>query len=198
MRFSSRNHAVGHDEYYNIAVCDRCRERDAADILAGDLTRIHDYLAERGVRLMYWSEKMLNHITSWGEGLGGAERHCKCSRNTVHDMPATYEAIDRIPGDCIAHNWYWALRETHDEVFLSRGMAMTYGNWDPRGFLHWQERVNAGALGAAPSHWTTLDETTMQRNGVLLSIVFGAYLFWRRDYTDDRYDELLKASMEEL
>ena len=189
---------IGHDEYYSIAVCDACRQRDPADILAGDITRIHDYLVRRGIRVMYWSEKMLEHITSWGEGLAGAERHCKCSRNTVHRIPATWRAIDRIPPDCIAHHWYWALRESHDQAFLSRGMEMTYGNWDPRGFVNWQKRVEAGALGAAPSHWTALNQVTMQRNGVLLSLVFGAYLLWRTDYTDDRYDELLRAAMEEL
>ncbi len=189
---------IGHDEFYTYGLCERCRQRSAADILAGDITRIHDYLAEHGIRLMYWSEKMLNHITSWGEGWGGAERHCKCSRKTVHDMPATYTAIDKIPKDCISHNWYWGMRESHDDEFLSRGMDMTYGNWDPRGFVNWQKRVEAGAMGAAPSHWTTLEEVTMQRNSVLIDIVFGAYLFWKTDYTDDRYEELFKASIEEL
>lgn len=189
---------IGHDEYYSIGICEACRKRDPADILAKDITRIHDYLAERGIRLMYWSEKMLNHITSCGEGLGGAERRCQCARNTIHHIPATYPAIDRIPQDCIAHHWYWALREEHDKVFLSRNMTMTYGNWDPRGFINWQKRVDAGAMGAAPSHWTTLNQVTMQRNGVLMSIVFGAYLLWRKDYTDDCYDKLLKECMQEL
>lgn len=189
---------VGHDEFYTYGLCERCRQRSAPEILAGDINRIHEYLAAHGIRLMYWAEKVLNHVTSWGEGLGGAERHCKCSRNTVHDMPATYPALDMIDKDCIAHNWYWGMSEKHDRAFLSRGMTMTYGNWDPRGIINWQQRVEAGAKGAAPSHWTTLDEITMQRNGVLISLVFGAYLFWKTDYTEDRYDALMKASMEEL
>lgn len=189
---------VGHDEFYTYGLCERCKERSAPEILAGDINRIHEYLAAHGIRLMYWAEKVLNHITSWGEGMGGAERHCKCSRNTVHDMPATYPALDMIDKDCIAHNWYWGMSAKHDQTFLSRGMTMTYGNWDPRGIINWQQRVEAGAKGAAPSHWTTLEEVTMQRNGVLLSIVFGAYLFWKTDYTEDSYDALLKASMEEL
>jgi len=75
---------------------------------------------------------------------------------------------------------------------------MTYGNWDPRGMVNWQARVEAGALGGAPSHWTTAELVTMQRNGVLLSIVYGAYLLWRTDYTDDCFDVLQRAAMEEL
>ena len=189
---------IGHDEFYTYGLCERCKERSAPEILAGDINRIHEYLAAHGIRLMFWAEKMLNHITSWGEGLAGAERHCRCSRNTVHDMPATYPAIDMIDKDCIAHNWYWGLSEKHDETFLSHGFTMTYGNWDPRGIINWQKRVEAGAKGAAPSHWTTLEEVTMQRNGVLISLVFGAYLLWKTDYTDEKYDALIKASMEEL
>ena len=196
--FQPRVMQVGHDEIYSICVCENCRKRDAGELLAEDLTKIHDYLAQRGIRLMYWSEKMLNHITSWGEGLGGAKRVCRCSRSTVDHIPATWTALDRIPRDCIAHNWYWALRESHDRQFLSRGMDMTYGNWDPRGMVNWQARVEAGALGGAPSHWTTTEPVTMQRNGVLLSIVYGAYLLWRTDYTDDCFDALQRAAMEEL
>ena len=196
--FQPRVMQVGHDEIYSICVCETCRKRDAGELLAEDLTKIHDYLAQRGIRLMYWSEKMLNHITSWGEGLGGAKRVCRCSRSTVDHIPATWTALDRIPRDCIAHNWYWALRESHDQRFLSRGMDMTYGNWDPRGMVNWQARVEAGALGGAPSHWTTAELVTMQRNGVLLSIVYGAYLLWRTDYTDDCFDVLQRAAMEEL
>ena len=196
--FQPRVMQVGHDEIYSICVCETCRKRDAGELLAEDLTKIHDYLAQRGIRLMYWSEKMLNHITSWGEGLGGAQRVCRCSRSTVDHIPATWTALDRIPRDCIAHNWYWALRESHDQRFLSRGMDMTYGNWDPRGMVNWQARVEAGALGGAPSHWTTTEPVTMQRNGVLLSIVYGAYLLWRTDYTDDCFDVLQRAAMEEL
>ena len=117
--FQPRVMQVGHDEIYSICVCETCRKRDAGELLAEDLTKIHDYLAQRGIRLMYWSEKMLNHITSWGEGLGGAKRICRCSRSTVDRIPATWTALDRIPRDCIAHNWYWALRESHDQRFLS-------------------------------------------------------------------------------
>ena len=196
--FQPRVMQVGHDEIYSICVCETCRKRDAGELLVEDLTKIYDYLMQRGIRLMYWSEKMLNHITSWGEGLGGAKRVCRCSRSTVDHIPATWTALDHIPRDCIAHNWYWALRESHDQRFLSRGMDMTYGNWDPRGMVNWQARVEAGALGGAPSHWTTAELVTMQRNGVLLSIVYGAYLLWRTDYTDDCFDVLQRAAMEEL
>ena len=70
------------------------------------------------------------------------------------------------------------------------------GNWDPRGFLHWLsvcERCESRALPL-----TTLDETTMHAQRRVASTVFWCLSLWRRDYTDDCYDELLKASMEEF
>lgn len=85
--FQPRVMQVGHDEIYSICVCETCRKRDAGELLAEDLTKIHDYLAQRGIRLMYWSEKMLNHITSWGEGLGGAQHGRPYSRDVDGARP---------------------------------------------------------------------------------------------------------------
>lgn len=75
---------------------------------------------------------------------------------------------------------------------------MTFGNWSPIGILHWQERVDAGAQGGAPSHWTTLSEPTLQYNGVFTELVFGAHLQWIPGYQPEQYAELLKESAEEL
>ncbi|HBJ18493.1 MAG TPA: hypothetical protein DDY70_01930, partial [Clostridiales bacterium] len=64
---------VGHDEYYSINICDRCRKRiaEASDIFAEDLTKIHDYLAAKGVKTMFWCDKIMNVISN-GIGYGGA------------------------------------------------------------------------------------------------------------------------------
>ena len=189
---------IGHDEYYSIGVCERCKDRDPADIYAQDIIKIHDYLAARSIRTMYWSEKVLNCIDRAGHCFGGARCERSTSRATKMVIPATYRAIDLIPKDCWAHHWYWCIVEEHDREFTSRGMTMTYGNWDPMLMTNWQKRVEAGALGGAPSHWSTLSETSMQRNAVLFDLVFGAYLLWKNDYTDERYGELCALAFEEL
>jgi len=44
---------VGHDEFYTYGLCERCRERSAPDILAGDINRIHEYLAAHGGAPLY-------------------------------------------------------------------------------------------------------------------------------------------------
>ena len=53
---------IGHDEYYSINICDRCRKRLMTnyEILAEDLTKIHGYLAAKGVKTMIWCDKLMN------------------------------------------------------------------------------------------------------------------------------------------
>ena len=43
---------IGHDEAYVIGCCEKCRQKSAADIYAYEVTRIHDYLASKGVTLV--------------------------------------------------------------------------------------------------------------------------------------------------
>lgn len=189
---------IGHDECYSLGLCERCRDKDPAELYAGDITRIHDYLAARGVRTMFWSEKVLNAVTKSGQPFGGAEQTWNCSRNTSCHIAAAYSAIDRIPRDCRAHNWYWGIVEWGDREFHQRGIPMTFGNWSPLTIRNWQARVDAGAQGGAPSHWTTLSEETLQYDGVFTEIVFGAFLQWIPGYTPDRYAALLEETAREL
>ncbi len=63
---------IGHDEYYVYGVCEKCRGKRGADIFAADITKIHDYLAERGIRTMMWSEKLINSYTRDFRPIGGA------------------------------------------------------------------------------------------------------------------------------
>ena len=189
---------IGHDECYSLALCDRCRGKDPAELYAADITKIHDYLASKGVKTMFWSEKVLNSITHTGRAYGGAEYTAKCSRNTSCHIAATHRSIDMIPRDCIAHNWYWSVMEYGDEEFHKRGIPMTFGNWSPITIHRWQERVDAGAKGCAPSHWTTLSEETLQYNGVHLEIAFGAHLQWIPGYAPEQYADLLYEAAEDI
>ena len=43
-----------------------------------------------------------------------------------------------------------------------------------------------------------MTEVTLQRNGCSFRWLFGAYLFWKTDYTDDRYDQLLLDCMKDM
>ena len=63
---------IGHDEYYVYGICDKCKGKTGAEIYAGDIIKIHDYLAARGIRTMLWSEKLLNSYNKAWQPAGGA------------------------------------------------------------------------------------------------------------------------------
>ena len=63
---------IGHDEYYVYGVCPRCKGKRGADLFADDIKKIHGYLAERGIRTMMWSEKLLNSYNKDWWPAGGA------------------------------------------------------------------------------------------------------------------------------
>jgi len=190
---------IGHDEYYSIGICERCRGKDAAEIYAQDIKRIYDYLKSRNIRTMLWAEKLINAIGKAGQPYGGSEYRYRYPDGKIEiKRPATYRSIDLIPRDIITHHWYWSIREGFDDEYLKRGFELVYGNFSPCRFLDWNRRLRAGAKGGSPSNWSSLCEDTLQRNGVLLDIVYGAYLFWSKNYNEDMYEELLKKCFEEL
>ena len=63
---------IGHDEYYGFGVCETCRKKRRAELYAEDVTKVHDYLAERNIRTMMWAEKFLNSYSKDWKPAGGA------------------------------------------------------------------------------------------------------------------------------
>lgn len=190
---------IGHDEYYSIGICDRCKGKTGEELFAGDVIKIYDWLKARGVRTMFWADKMLNAIDSNGAHHGGSERRVRHPDGTVEIVrPATWKCADMLPKDIIAHHWYWSLCEYFDVEYLSRGIEMWYGNFSPVGFLDWNRRLAAGAKGGAPSHWSSLEDDTLQRNGVFLSLFYGTLLFWDEHYDDAKYPEYIERVFDEM
>ena len=77
---------IGHDEYYSINICDRCRSRlkKNEDIYAEDIIKIHDYLAAKNVKTMIWCDKLLNVLTESGANFGGALNYVYKNWDSLH------------------------------------------------------------------------------------------------------------------
>ena len=190
---------IGHDEYYSIGICPRCKGKAAEKIYADDITKIHNWLAARGIRTMFWAEKVLDAIGLNGHHYGGSELRHRNPDGTVEIVrPATWRSIDLIPLDVIAHHWYWSIAEYFDDEFNKRGITLWYGNFDPVHFLDWNRRLAQGAQGGSPSHWSSLEDATLQRNHVFLSLFYGVLMFWDETYDDARFPEYIDAVFEEM
>ncbi|NLD87899.1 MAG: family 20 glycosylhydrolase, partial [Clostridiales bacterium] len=190
---------IGHDEYYSIGICDKCKGKSGEQIYADDINKLYDYLAERGIRTMLWAEKLIDAISMTGVHYGGSELRKRYSDGTVEIVrPATFKSIDMVPRDIIAHHWYHSIQNYFDDEYLKRGMDMVYGNFTAHTFLDWNRRLAAGAKGGAPSHWSSLEDDTLQRNAVFLSLIYSTELYWDEDYDDAKFPQYLDECFYEL
>ncbi|NLD87215.1 MAG: family 20 glycosylhydrolase [Clostridiales bacterium] len=189
---------IGHDEYYSIGLCDRCKDRDAADIFADDVIKIYDYLAGKGVRTMFWADKIIEVPLADGRKWGGAEYDIYHKGEKVGTVPATYRSIERMPKDIICINWSSGAGRIVDNMYLERGFDMVYGNFNPTIMPELKSRFDAGAKGGGPSNWSFSNLTYMQVNRHLFDLYYASLLFWNDGYADDRYDEALKTSLTDM
>jgi len=110
---------IGHDEYYSINVCDRCRKRiiSNADLLAEDINTIYNYLASKNVKTMLWCDKLMNIEEHQGHGGALNYVHFAWNPNDVllNIVRPTWEARNKIPKDIICLNWYLGFGEKYDD-----------------------------------------------------------------------------------
>jgi hexosaminidase len=193
---------IGHDEYYSIGLCDKCRGKKAEELYAGDIIKIHDYLARYHVKTMIWGEKLIDARSHEGKPIGGAEK--KMYKNYDENseywgiVPATHKAIDLVPDDLKILHWYWSFDEKYDMEYLSRGMEVTYSNFAGSAFKGWKKRISRGVRGGIISNWSTLKEENLQRNGMLFELVYSAYMFWNNDYDESMFHTVRDIALKEL
>jgi len=194
---------IGHDEYYSIAICDKCKGKKAEEIFANDIKKIMEYLSARGIKTMIWGEKLLNAYDSKGRPQGGAEKKMYMGWDYENGeflgiMPATYKAIDLVPRDLKILHWYWGVDEKLEEDFHARGFEVTYGNFAGSQFRNWKKRISRGVKGGIISNWSTLKEENLQRNGMLFEVMYAARMFWDNDYDDHMHDQVRDEALKEL
>lgn len=160
---------IGHDELYSACLCPRCKGRSAPDLYAADIVKIHDFLATKGVRTMMWAEKLLDaHFVDSGAPCGGAGSAT---------IPALFPCRDLLPDDILMLHWYWSLDRRYEQTYIDRGFPFAFGNFSGRGMVGWKERSKAPKFfGTMISNWGRADMPTVQRNGILADLAYGALM----------------------
>ena len=194
--FRPRMLHIGHDEAYTFGICDRCRHKSGAELLAGDLNKIHDYLAARGVRTVLWGDKLQNIIIGGVNHGGRARRSEWVERGMDHTMLETYQAVDFVPKDMLIMDWYWSLDPLSERFFHRKGFDVIFGNFGnnfaPATFSRWPER-SAGEhiTGAEVSTWCDVSQYALGHNLALFNMLVSANMLWWQNYSDrDRADTL--------
>lgn len=199
--FEPRIVHVGHDEVYSYGLCPRCRDKSGAELIAGDISRIHGYLAERGVRMAMWGDKLMDIVVG-GSHEGGRERRVGgggwFGGGAEYVMAETYQARDEAPKDILILDWYWSLDSRSERYFGKLGFEEIFGNFGQNfgaaQFTGWDQRASApNVLGAEVSTWCGVSEFAMARNACLFNFLFSAEMFWWRHYTDRERARVLGA-----
>ena len=76
---------IGHDEVRVMRRCPLCRDKSGADLFAGDVGWMHQFLKEKGIRTHLWSD----HLIATHNG----------------QFHGTHLAAPLLPKDVVLHNW---------------------------------------------------------------------------------------------
>ena len=201
--FEPKRMNIGHDEYYSIAVCEKCRSKSGAEIFACDVNKIAAYLKAKNVKTVIWGDKLLRNAAVPGAGpFGGAE--IKMYSPAFHRdgkfvgiMPATWQAIYQVDKEVEILHWNWGLSGELEDELLEEGFSVRYGNFDSYLFPDWQNRKKE-IHGAMISNWSTLNERILQRNGIFFNIAYAYEMFWNPDYREEDFEKIRADVMESL
>ncbi|MGQ9554927.1 MAG: glycoside hydrolase family 20 zincin-like fold domain-containing protein [Anaerolineae bacterium] len=195
--FKPRMVHIGHDEAYSFGIDARCRSKSGAELLAGDLIKIHDYLAAKGIRTVLWGDKLQNIIIG-GENHGGRARRAVWSEQMDYTMLETYQAVDFVPKDMLIMDWYWELDPLSEQFFQQKGFQVIFGNFGnnfaPQTFQRWQDRSSGdNVVGAEVSTWCDVSEYALGHNLALYNFLFSANMLWWNHYHDRERETNLTA-----
>ena len=116
--FSADTLHAGMDEVFLIGedACPRCKGQNKAKLFAGEVRAIHDHLAQKGRRLWFWSDRLIDGETT---GIGEWE----ASKN------GTAPAILDIPRDVVLCDWHYEAAHATTLAFALNGFEAVSASW---------------------------------------------------------------------
>lgn len=192
--------SLGHDEYYSIGLCGRCREKTGHDLFAGDILKCHAWLAERGIGTHVWADKFYNHVkkdeVEIGMGSGGGKHLNYNLRTGTNELvKPTYRALDRMPCDILLSDWYYSLGPLTQDMFGDRGLSLLFGNFNPAHFKDMEARLRRpNVIGAEVSIWHETSDMGMSMTDNLTKYLTAVNILWNKDYdfrACDQYNRVI-------
>ena len=169
---------VGHDEWrMEKDLCELCKGKDYGELYAADLTKIHDYLAKKGITTAIWGDHLLESVTekefqTW-----------KSSTGYTYKIPGALrpeQVMKLIPKDIIIFNWFWS-EIKNDKQVSAFGFHQVYGNFRPN-IETWSDRAKIkGVMGGAPSSWAGTTSLNFGKDQIF-DFLGTANLLWSKHY----------------
>ena len=156
---------IGHDEWWGapLDVCPLCKGKDFSELFAGDINKIHDYMAGKGIKIAMWGDYLLESVRNKGP------QNRKSSTGVRYQTPGGTRpevVIKSIPKDILVLNWFWIDQEKEMEL-QKFGFRQIYGNFTPN-ISNWDARVKKiDLMGGAPSSWASTNEFNFGKDLIL-------------------------------
>lgn len=114
----ARDFHVGMDEIFLLGKdgCERCRGKNKAELLAGEVKAMHDHLAQSGRTMWMWGDRFLDGVTT---GMGKWE----ASAN------GTQDAIRMVPKDIVMCDWHYERVLPSVTYFAMQGFPVLACPW---------------------------------------------------------------------
>ena len=96
--------------------CERCRGKNKAELFAGEVTALHDHLAQSGRTLWIWGDRFLDGTTT---GIGKWEA-------SIH---GTQGAIGMVPTDVVICDWHYERVLPSITYFAMEGFPVVACPW---------------------------------------------------------------------
>ncbi len=116
--FEATSFHAGMDEVFYIgdSKCPRCSGRDNAELFAGEVNLIRNFLAGKGCELWIWGDRLIDGKTT-GYGMWEAS------------MNNTHRAIDMISKDVVICDWHYERPDLTAVMFALKGFTVLTCPW---------------------------------------------------------------------
>ncbi len=210
---------IGHDEWWVMCICDKCKDREAGELYAYNVNRCYDYLASKGVGAIIWSDKLVEVQDKCGECHGAAYKKIYSTvsdkKTTLfgkeytvynkhwfgypddieekggikHEILNTVSCADLINPNVKLFDWYYEVEDDISTRGLERGMWLSYGNFNASNLHSWKKALEVGVKGYSTSSWFVSDEIHSQKWRTLFQLGYAALLAWSRELDEDDFEK---------
>ncbi|MFI5128430.1 MAG: glycoside hydrolase family 20 zincin-like fold domain-containing protein [Chitinophagales bacterium] len=168
---------IGHDEWWGapIGVCPLCRGKDYSKLYAGDVRKLHDYFAKKGIKIAMWGDYLLESVREKGTQKRTSSTGVKYE--TPGAMPPSI-VKEMMPKDILIFNWFWD-DEKKEQALNDMGFTQLFGNFTPN-ISNWDQRIKKiKVAGGAPSSWASTNEFNFGKD-LILDFLGCINLTWSR------------------
>ena len=163
---------VGHDEWrIPWGVCPLCRGKDPRELYAQDINKIHDHLAQRGIKMSIYGDHLIEPLR------GVRLQRASTPSGQPYETPGALspeQVRTLIPKDIVVYNWFWddsnkaqGEGEANEMALDTWGFQQVFDNMEPHIKDYERRAARPGIIGGVPSSWAATNEFNFGKDQML-------------------------------